>query len=45
MDREYQYGFVGNSDHYDFLSHNAGQCSDPFFEKGIAKLQTTQKAV
>ena len=29
----------------DFLSHNAGQCSDPFFEKGIAKLQTTQKAV
>ena len=45
MDCEYQYIFVGNSGYYDFLSHNAGQCRDPFFEKGIGKLQTTQKAV
>ena len=36
MGCEYQYVFVGNSGHYDFLSHNAGQCVDPFFEKGIA---------
>jgi hypothetical protein len=37
MDCEYQYIFVGHSDHYDFLSHNAGECSDPFLEKGIGK--------
>ncbi len=43
MDRQYQYPFVGNSDHYDFLSHHAGQWSDPILEKGIAKLQKISK--
>ena len=43
MDRQYQYAFVGNSDHHDFLSHHAGQWSDPIFEKGIAKLQKLRK--
>jgi hypothetical protein len=38
MDREYEYGFAGNSNHYGFLSHDAGKCNDPFFKKGIGKL-------
>ena len=39
MDREYEYVFVGNPDHYGFLSHDTGKCSDPLFKKGIGKFQ------
>jgi hypothetical protein len=38
MDREYQYVFVGNSDHHEFLSHSPDQLRDPLFKKGIANL-------
>ena len=45
MDHKYQYPFVGNSDHYDFLSHNASQCSHPVFEKGIANYRNPKKCL
>jgi len=38
MDRQYEYVFIGDSDHHGFLSHNSDECTDPIFEKGIDKL-------
>jgi hypothetical protein len=38
MDRQYEYAFVGSSDHYGFLPHRPIEYIDPLAEKRIASL-------
>jgi hypothetical protein len=35
MDRQYEYDFVGDSNHYGFLSYRSGECIDQVAEEGI----------
>jgi hypothetical protein len=38
MDRQYQHVFIGDSDRHGFLSHNADECIDPLFKKGMISI-------
>ena len=35
MDRQYEYTFIGDSDHHGFLSYHAGEYAHSVDEKGI----------
>ena len=39
MDRQYQYVLANPSDHYGFLSHHTGECTDPVAEEGMKEFQ------
>jgi len=39
LDRQYEYIFIGDFDHYGFLPYHAGECIDPMAEEGIGEWQ------
>ena len=39
MDRQYQYVFIGDSDHHGFLSHDPVEYADPISEEGVRRFQ------